>query len=91
MGTHTPGNPQELQEQLTSTRSELADDKQTIVALKEQLAALTSTPSESVAVPQNLLRFARHALRERESEREDDRCWTSVASAGHGLITRVRS
>jgi hypothetical protein len=43
-----------LQEQLASTRSELADDKQTIVVLKEQLTALTSTRSENVALQKQL-------------------------------------
>jgi predicted nucleic acid-binding Zn-ribbon protein len=43
-----------LQQQLTSTRSEVADDKQTIVALKGQLTALTSTRSDNVALQQQL-------------------------------------
>jgi len=41
-----------LQQQLTSTRSELADDKQTIVTLKEQLTAITSTLFDNVALQQ---------------------------------------
>ncbi len=43
-----------LQEQLTSTRSELADHKQTIVVLKEQLTASASTRSENVALQEQL-------------------------------------
>jgi hypothetical protein len=43
-----------LQEQLTSTRSELADDKQTIVVLNEQLTASASTRSENVALQEQL-------------------------------------
>ena len=41
-----------LQQQLTSTRSELADDKQTIVTLKEQLTAITRTLFDNVALQQ---------------------------------------
>ena len=44
----------ELQKQLTSTRSELADDKQTIAALQEQLTALASTLSENVGLREQL-------------------------------------
>ena len=44
----------ELQKQLTSTRSELADDKQTIAALQKQLTALASTLSENVGLREQL-------------------------------------
>ncbi len=51
----------ELQEQLTSTRSELAYDKQTIVTLKEQLTAFTSTRFDNVPLQQ--LQEQYHTLR----------------------------
>jgi len=41
---------------LTSTCSELANDKQTIAALQEQLTALTSTLSENVKLQEQLTR-----------------------------------
>jgi hypothetical protein len=43
-----------LQQQLTSTRSELADDNQTIVSLKGQLTALTKTRSKNVELQEQL-------------------------------------